>query len=128
MWDHHNATVNICFPGYVKCALHKVQHPIYPRKQHAPHSYYTPIYSATPQITVPTEKYDPIDDTGTKPLQDVLGTLLYYGKAINSTMIIALGILESVSNTQEKSQAITHLLNYCDTHLDATVRFHCRYM
>ena len=58
------------------------------------------------------------------PIRNI-GKILYYGQAINITMIIALGTLEADTNTQDKSQAITQLLNYCDTYPDVTIRLHC---
>jgi hypothetical protein len=38
-------------------------------------------------------------------------------------MLVALGSLAAASNTKAKAQAITHLLNYCATKPEATVRY-----
>ena len=79
VWDHQNGTIEIYLSGYVERALHKFQQSISHRKQYAPHAYYTPKYDATPQLIVPDDTSDPIDATGTKRLQDIVGTILYYG-------------------------------------------------
>ena len=75
------------------------------------------------------------DDPDTSPLlpperktriQQIIGTLLYYGRAVDSTILPCLGSLGSAQATPtEKIDAIVdHLLNYLATHPDATVRYH----
>jgi hypothetical protein len=60
-----------------------------------------------------------------KRVQEVLGTLLYYVRAVDSTMLPAIGTLASqqANGTQATMRGITHLLTYCATHPNATVRF-----
>jgi hypothetical protein len=55
----------------------------------------------------------------------VIGVLLYYARALDSTMLAALGTIGSdqASATQETMDALTHLLNYCASNPDATIRF-----
>ena len=54
-----------------------------------------------------------------------MGTLLYYARAVDSTMLVALGTLASAQTkaTTATNLAISHLLDYCATHPDATVRY-----
>jgi hypothetical protein len=58
-------------------------------------------------------------------LQEIIGTLLYYGRAIDSTLLVALGTLASAQTNGTKAtvNACKRLLNYCATHPDAVVRF-----
>jgi hypothetical protein len=56
-------------------------------------------------------------------VQEVLGTLLYYARAVDCTMLAAIG---SIATQQSKAteltmQAITKLLNYCSHHYDAVI-------
>ena len=110
-WDYQNGTVGIYLPGYVKNALHKFQNHTSPIKKHAPNAYSTPKYGATTQLTVPADTSDRIDGTDTKRLPEIVGTLLYYGRAVDITMLVALGTLAATTNTQDKSKSITHILN-----------------
>jgi hypothetical protein len=57
-------------------------------------------------------------------IQEVIGTLLFYGRAINITMLVVLGNIASkqAKFTNATSQAIAQLLNYALAHPDATVR------
>jgi hypothetical protein len=63
-------------------------------------------------------------------LQEIIGTLLYYGRAIDSTILVALGSLATAQSTGTKAtaQAVTQLLNYCASHPNATVRYHSSQM
>jgi hypothetical protein len=56
-------------------------------------------------------------------IQEVVGTLLFYSRAINITMMVALGNIASkqTKGTQATAQSITQLLNYALAHHDATV-------
>ena len=74
----------------------------------------------------------PIDNTPVLPpkeitrIQQIVGTLLYYARAIDSTMRVALGAIASAQTkgTQATAIAVTQLLNYCASHPEATVRFY----
>ena len=112
-WDHRDGTIEISLPVYVKHGLQKFQHPIHPIKQYATHAYSIPKYDATTQITVPADISELIDDIDTKLTQEIMETLLYYGRAVNSTTLVDLVTLADLYNNQEKSQAITQILNYC---------------
>ena len=67
----------------------------------------------------------PLDSDGSTLVQQIVGTLLHYGRAVNSTMLV---VLSSLVAAQTKSTAatklsITKLLNYVSTHPDATIRY-----
>jgi hypothetical protein len=59
-------------------------------------------------------------------IQENVGTFLFYGRAIDSTMLVALGTIASKQSkgTYSTAQAVTQLLNYAAAHPDATVRYH----
>jgi hypothetical protein len=56
---------------------------------------------------------------------EIIGTLLFYARAIDNTMLVALNALASqqAAPTQTTMDHIVHLLNYAATYPDATVRF-----
>ncbi len=113
-------------PGYVASALQRFNHPTPTRAQHSPHSWLKPSYGARTQFTTPEDDSPPLDSTDTLRLQEVVGTLLYYAKAVDLTMHVALGSLAAAQTegTQETMKALTHLLNYAASHPDATIRYH----
>jgi hypothetical protein len=123
-WDYTKRIVDMSLPGYVARALHRFQHPQPNRNQHSPHAWIAPSYGAKQQLTIPSDTTDSLEPPEVTRIQEIVGTLLYYARAVDSTMLVALGSLAAAKNTQAKAQAITQLLNYCTTKPEATVRFH----
>ena len=124
-WDYTNRTVDLSIPGYIERALQRFQHPTPPCPEHAPHAWQKPIYGATTQYAPDPDNAPALDAADTKHLQEVLGTLLFYARAVDSTMLPAIGTLASqqAHGTKATLQALAQLLNYCATHPDAMVRF-----
>jgi hypothetical protein len=81
-------------------------------------------------LTTPTDLSPELPPTDKTKIQEIIGTLLYYGRAVDSTILVALGSLASTQakSTQATADAVTQLLDYCTTHPDAVVRFHASKM
>jgi hypothetical protein len=124
-WDYKNRTCDISMPGYIDRALHRFSHPQPSRPQHAPHAWQRPIYGARTQYATDEDTSPLLSSTDTKRVQEVLGTLLFYARAVDPTMLVAIGDIatQQAKGTQATMQAITHLLNYCATHPTATIRY-----
>jgi hypothetical protein len=124
-WDYIHSTVDISMPGYVAKALERFQHTPTRRDEHSPHAWSKPVYVTHPQLTLP------VDDTALLPpsalarIQEITGTLLFYARAIDCAMLVALGTIASTQSkgTQATAQALTQLINYTAAHPDATVRY-----
>ena len=58
-------------------------------------------------------------------MQEIIGVLLYYARAIDCTMLPTLGSLAAAQSkaTDTTAKACTKLLNYAATHPDAIVRY-----
>jgi hypothetical protein len=122
-WDYQNRTVDISMPGYIERALHKFQHDPPTRAQHSPHAWTAPAYGATIQYTAPDDHSTKLDSCNITRLQEIVGTLLYYARAVDSTLLVALGSIASAPSTEATAQAVTQLLNYCSSHPNATLRY-----
>jgi hypothetical protein len=125
-WDYIHHTVDISMPGYVAKALHRFQHHSLGRPQHSSRAWQKPQYGAHPQMTPAHDDSTILPQPELTRIQEIIGTLLFYGRAINSTMLVALGTIASkqIKGTDSTSQAFTQLLNYASAHPDATVRYH----
>ena len=123
-WDYEKGTVDISMPGYVKKALQRFDHDSPTKPQDAPHPWTKPNYGAKQQMTE-IDTSPSLDHSGIKRLQEVIGTLLYYGRAIDNTMLVALGTLASQQTkaTEATGEALTQLLDYAATHPEAIVRY-----
>jgi hypothetical protein len=124
-WDYKNKTVDLSMPGYIANALHKFQHKQPERPQHAPYPARTPQYGSKVQLTTAVLDSPTLTPQGRKRIQQVVGTLLYYGRAIDGTIITAISSLASqqATATEDTKAKLIQLLNYCATHPDATIRY-----
>jgi hypothetical protein len=125
-WDYTARTVDISMPGYIEKALARFAHPPPARPHHSPHAWAAPVFGASQQLTAPADTSPPLNSAGLSFLRQVIGTLLFYARAVDNTLLVALGSLASAQadGTDASLAAVTDLLNYCATHHDATVRFH----
>lgn len=112
-------------PGYIKNALKKFQHQVPNKLQHAPHNWVQSVYGQTVQAPTPPDKSNPLDDKAITHIQQIVGTLLYYAQAVDSSMLVSLGTLakQQTKGTENTAQAVTQLLNYAATHPDATLQY-----
>lgn len=125
-WDYENRTVAISMKNYVAKALHRFQSAPPSRAQHSPHAWNRPVYGTHTQLTPPPDTSEPLNAQGLTRLQEIIGVFLYYARAIDSTMLVALGTLASAQSkgTEATAIAITQLLNYAATHSNTTITFH----
>lgn len=124
-WDYQNGTVDISMPGYVERALQRFQHDYKGPPEHAPQPCTTPQYGARIQYAEDLDESPKLVAEQIKRIQEIIGVLLYYARAVDSTLLVALGTLasEQTKATEMTMRRVTHLLNYCATHPEATVRF-----
>jgi hypothetical protein len=112
-------------PGYINRALQCFEHPTPRQPEHSPHAWTAPVYGSRQQYATRDEA--PIlGAADTKRVQEVLGTLMYYARAVHNTMLAALGSIASCQThaTTATMEAILQLLNYCATHTDTTIRYY----
>ena len=117
-------------PGYISKALTKYQHDIPPRPQHQPYKY-TPIqYGAKVQNDIEPDTSAPLKKYQIKHVQDIVGTLLYFGRAVDPIIVTALsGFASSQSKgTEAVLRACHQLLDYVATHPNAAIRYHASEM
>jgi hypothetical protein len=124
-WNYEEGHVTISMPGYVEKALQRFTHPSPSRPQHSPHAWTAPNYGASVQYPAPDDTSLPLDSKGITRLQQIIGTFLFYARAVDNTMHVALGTLAAAQTqgTAQTMDAAIQLLNYAATHPDAAVRF-----
>jgi hypothetical protein len=125
-WDYTNRTVDLSMPGYINAALHKYQHDAPARPEHAPYTWNPPIYDAKTQFVKDETTSPALSDKDVNKLQQLTGTLLYYARAVDPTLIMSINVLAS---EQSKARAVTankviKLLNYFNTHPETKIRYH----
>ena len=124
-WDYDRKFVDISMPKYIEYLLHKCQHnPSVPT--YTPFKWTVPQYGKTQQFAKPTDTAPKLDKKGIKYVQSVIGSLLYYGRAVDPTILVALNELstEQASPTTNTLQKIKQLLNYVATYPNTILQFH----
>ena len=112
-------------PGYIAKALKRFNHIKKARPEHAPHAWTVPQYGQKVQYTAPTDNTPPLSPIDIKEVEQLVGVFLYYGRALDNTMLTGLNEISSSqsSATEATMAACTKLLDYAATHPDAVVRF-----
>jgi hypothetical protein len=121
-WDYIKREVILSMPGYIKKALHKFQHFMPRTPAHSPSKWTRPDYGAKVQLTDP-DFSPPMSKSKTLTLQQVCGTFLFYGRAVDPTMVHELSCLASAQahGTQATVAQMVHFLNYCATHPESKI-------
>eukprot|EP00957_Ditylum_brightwellii_P206705 15349580-Ditylum_brightwellii.AAC.1 len=109
--------------GYIEAALRKFQHVPSKQPQHAPHKAETPTYHRRPQLAPAPDLSPPLSSKQKNRVQQVLGTLLFYARAVDPTMLVAINSIaaQQAAPTENTATAIVYLLNYAATHPDAVI-------
>ena len=124
-WDYVARTCDVSMPGYIERALQRFQHLAPLKPEHAPHPWQQPNYGTKTQFVLPPDTTTALDAADKLRILEVLGTLLFYARAIDSTLLTAIGELatEQSVGTATTMEKLAQLLNYCATHPDATIRY-----
>ena len=124
-WDYTNRTVTLHMPGYVQTALKRFTHPPPSKPVHAPYKAPKKQYGVKVQLTEPTDDSTPLTPSQKKTIQQIIGTFLYYARAVDPTMVVALSTLaaEQAHATAKTQAAINQFLDYCHTHPSAAVTY-----
>jgi len=80
-------------PNYISRALNHFQHTQPTRRQDSPHQHDIPKYGAKVQYAKQPDNTAALNAKGKKKVHEVLRTLLYYARAIDSTMLPTIGTL-----------------------------------
>jgi hypothetical protein len=97
----------------------KFQHQAPKQPQHSPHRAPPKKYGTAAHDLIPPDTTPPIDAPRIKIIQQVIGGVLYYARAVDMT------VLPAQANATETTEAhVQQLLDYLATHPQATVRYH----
>ncbi len=112
-------------PRYVEKALAQFGHQVPTKSQDQPHKHTISMYGTTVQYAKADDISRPLSKEETTYIQKVIGTFLYYGRAVDSTMLTT---LSSITSTQAKPTKETMdntklFLHYPASHKDAIITY-----
>jgi hypothetical protein len=126
--NHEDATISISMPSYIAKVLDRFAIPREGPTQHSPAKYEC-VYGKEAQATE-IDNTLPISLARQKEIQEVVGCLLYYSRAVDPTMLCDTNRLGSLqANPTEKAyDASQHLLRYAATYPVVETVFHASNM
>jgi hypothetical protein len=124
-WNYAKRYVDISMPGYIDAVLIRLHHKRPARPQHAPHQWSQPAYGQKLQWA-PIDETLKLDKDGKLFVQSCVGSLLYYARAVDSTMLPAINEISGsqASPTQKTMAACKMLLDYAATYPLSIIRYH----
>ena len=103
--------------GYIEKLLIKYNHTIPTKPQLSPHSHREIVYGAKEQLTQEKDTSPALNAAGIKCVQAIVGALLYYARAVDNKLLVALSTIggQQSAATEKTNKAINQLLDYCAT-------------
>ena len=122
-WNYNKGYVDMSMPKYVAKSLAKFNHKLPKKTQHAPYKWQVPLYGQKVQIVQPTLPTPTLSKKETKTVQSKVGTFLYYGRAVEPTILVALNEIgsEQAKPTQSTVKDLTRLLDFLATYPNAII-------
>ena len=90
-----------------------------PRKpQLSPHKHREIQYGAKTQTAIEADTSPPLDAKGVKRVQQIVGGLLYYARAVDNKLLVALNAIgmQQSAATEDTDTAVSQLLDYVATY------------
>ena len=117
-------TVRLSMPGYITKILKRFN--VSPTASAASPAVYTPPTYGAPNQAPTSDTSAPLDANAVKILQAQVGSLLYYARGVDCTILPAVTHISSrqAEPTQAVADAMTRLLHYCARYPDNCLVYH----
>ena len=111
-------------PDYIPQLLERLNYITPPYQQDSPFPAPNVAYGSKVQYTVQDESL-PLEVNGIRLVQSIVGAVLYYGRMIDNTILVACNDIASqqASATEKTLKLTTWLLDYLATHPKAKITF-----
>ena len=116
--------------GYIKTQLQRYRHSKPTRPQHSPHPVAPRRYGKSAQHIIPPYETPATGPDGILSVQQVVGSILYYARAVDLTELTALTTLGSkqAKATAQTLKRTYHLFDYLATDTNAKLRYYASAM
>jgi hypothetical protein len=114
----HTTAADSACPGYINNLLIKFKHPRPRKPQFSPYKNLPISYGAKTQLTPESDTTDLLDDSCKHRIHKIFGSLLYYARAVDNKLLVALSAIASrqAKATIAMEQAVHLLLDYVATY------------
>jgi hypothetical protein len=124
-FDNKARTVSLSMPGYISKLLERF--PTFVRRgADSPSVYTPPTYGATTQAPTAQDHSRALSPVETKEIQEIVGCILYYARAVDLTLLYSVNALGSAQSkpTQQTKDAAIRLLSYCARYPNNKLVYH----
>ncbi len=124
-WDYPTRKVHLSMPGYIEKNLVRFGHVLPTKPQMQPHPHTIPTYGTTVQYAKAIDASPTATKNEEKYIRQVIGVLLYYGRAANSTILVGLSSLAAAQAkpTKQTLSLVKWLPDYTATNPDAILTY-----
>jgi hypothetical protein len=125
-WNYDKQYVHILMPGYIKKKLQEYGHVVPIKLQSCPYAPEPKQFGVTAQAPAPPDDKPKLNDAGIKRVKKIVGSILYYARAVNMTVLMALSsiAMKQTKATDRTFERCMQLLDYLASNNPAKVRFH----
>ena len=125
-YDGPDRYVDLSMPKYIPKLLQRHQHKKPERPQHSPYPANPRKYGTAAQDPLPTDESQVISDERRTEIQRIIGTVLFYARALDLTTRVSLSSLASEQTiaTEITEAKCQHLLDYLATHPATIIRYY----
>ena len=126
LWDYKKRCVHLSMPGYVAKALRQFGHVKPKQPQHSPYPCAPIDYGAKRQYATEASSAPPVSKQKKKWIQQVVGKFLFYGRAVDSTLLCPISAIASqtATPTTDTLERTHQLLDFLATQDDAIITYH----
>ena len=124
-WNYEKGYVDVTIPDYVKKQLQKYNHPTPTKPQDSPFPVPPTRFGKDAQKPLPVDTSPKLDKKDKKFNQQVTGSFLFYGRAVDTTILMSLSTIASQQSdpTELTTKHTKHFLDYMATHPNAKIRY-----
>jgi hypothetical protein len=124
-WNYTKRHVDLAMVKYVMKQMTKYGHVAPLKPQHCPYSPNPIKYGKDNQAPSPLDDSPLLDAAGKKRVQQIVGSFLYYARAVDPTILMALSEISSQQSapTENTMKRVNQFLDYMWTHPDAIIRY-----
>ncbi len=116
-------TVNISMPGYTKKKLQEYKHVADNKMQICPYSPEPKKFGTEAQATLPPNNSPCLNAKGIRHIQQIVGSILYYARAVNMTVLTALSLIAVKQTKEMEKNNVPMITGYLSGNLSAKVQF-----
>ena len=129
-WDYSQRKVHLSMPEYIPDALKRFKHIRPNKRQDSPHQHVPPRFGERQQFATEEVSAPNLDAEQKKYVQQVLGTFLYYARAVDCTMLVALSAIasEQSSPTTATLAKVERFLDYAASQDEAVLTYNASNM